>query len=97
MAGGRIAFARSAARCAAARIWARAVSGCRFTAPNRVNDSFVVTFSAPGQNGAASAIVCWSPVISVIGTPCASAASALMPLSPTRVPLSSACEITCGL
>ena len=82
---------------AASLICTRAVSGCRFTAPNRVSDSFVVTLSAPGQNGAASAIVCWSPVTRAIGTRYASAASALMPLSPARVPFTSTCEITCGL
>ena len=96
-AGGFIVFARSAARFAPSAIFSRARSGCRLVAPNRVNDSLTTTRSASGRNGSASVIVCRSPVISATGTRCASATSALMPLSPTRCPFSSTWEITCGL
>jgi hypothetical protein len=72
-------------------------AGCRFSAPNLVNDSLTTTRSAPARNGSASPAVCRSPVISPTGTPQASATRALTPLSPTRTPFSSTCEITEGL
>ena len=98
IAGGAIASARPAARSAAAAIRAHAVSGWRFAAPNRVNDSFTMTVSAcSSRNGPASAIVCRSPEISAIATRWPRATSALIPLSPTRAPFSSTWEITCGL
>jgi hypothetical protein len=89
--------ARCTARRAPSAIIAQATSGCRFSAPNRLNDSFTTTRSAPARNGSASPAVCLSPVISPTGTPQASATRALMPLSPTRTPFSSTCEITEGL
>ena len=89
--------ARTTARRAASVISSRATSGCRLAAPNRVNDSLTTTRSASGRNGSASAIVCWSPVISPTGAWQASAASALIPLSPARLPFSETCEITAGL
>jgi len=97
MAGRRRLVVRSTARCAASAIFARATSGCWFTAPNLVKDSLTTTRSASARNGSASAAVCRSPVISPIGTPQASATRALMPLSPTRTPFSVTCEITDGL
>ena len=89
--------ARTTARRAASAISSRATSGCRLAAPNRVKDSLTTTRSASGRNGSASAIVCWSPVISPTGTWQPSATRALMPLSPTRTPFSVTCEITDGL
>ena len=61
------ASVRSTARRAPSATISRAISGCRFTAPNRVMDSLTTTRSASGRNGSASAIVCWSPVISPTG------------------------------
>jgi hypothetical protein len=61
------AAARSTARCAPSAMSPRAASGCRLEAPNLVNDSLTTTRSASGRNGSASAIVCWSPVISPTG------------------------------
>jgi hypothetical protein len=61
------ASVRSTARRAPSAIISRATSGCRFTAPKRVMDSLTTTRSASGRNGSASAIVCWSPVISPTG------------------------------
>ena len=52
------AAARSTARRAPSAISSRATSGCRFAAPNLVNDSLTTTRSASGRNGPASAIVC---------------------------------------
>lgn len=92
-----LAAARSTARRAPSPISSRATSGCRLAAPNLVNDSLTTTRSASGRNGSASAMVCWSPVISPTGAWQASATSALIPLSPTRVPFSATCEITAGL
>ncbi len=89
--------ARSTALRAPSAIIAQATSGCRFSAPNRVNDSLTTTRSAPARNGSASPAVCRSPVISPTGTPKASATRALMPLSPTRTPFSSTCDTTEGL
>ncbi len=96
-AGSRKTPARAAARRAPSVIIARAASGCRFTAPNRVKDSLTTTRSASARNGPASSIVCRSPVISPTGTPQASATRALMPLSPTRTPFSVTCDTTDGL
>ena len=89
--------ARCTARRAPSAIIAQATSGCRFSAPNRVNDSLTTTRSAPARNGSASPAVCRSPVISPTGTPKASATRALIPLSPTRTPFSSTCDTTEGL
>ncbi len=91
------AAARSMARRAPSAISSRATSGCRLDAPNLVNDSLTTTRSASDRNGSASAIVCWSPVISPTGAWQPSATSALIPLSPTPVPFSDTCEITAGL
>ncbi len=97
MPGGASECARSTARWAPAEISARAASGCKLSAPNRVNDSLTTTRSAEARNGSASAAVCWSPVIRPTGTPWASATRALIPLSPTRDPFSVTWEITDGL
>jgi hypothetical protein len=91
------AATRSTARCAPSAISSLATSGCRLDAPNLVNDSLTTTRSASGRNGSASAIVCWSPVISPTGAWQASATSALIPLSPALVPFSETCETTAGL
>ena len=96
-AGGRRTPARSTARRAPSAIIARAVSGCRFTAPNLVKDSLTTTRSASARNGLASSAVCRSPVISPTGTPQASATRVLMPLSPTWTPFSVTCDTTDGL
>jgi hypothetical protein len=91
------AATRSTARRAPSAISSRATSGCRLAAPNLVNDSLTTTRSASGRNGSASVTVCWSPVISPTGAWQANATRALIPLSPTRAPFSSTCEITAGL